>query len=261
MSEQELIVVEERDTHAVIRINRPEKRNAMNQAARAGMLAALHKIRGRFPVAVLTGTDKSFCSGIDLRERHDPHANLDLINDPKTAWNEVNIAIRNHPAIFIAAVNGIALGGGVTLINVCDLAIAAESAQMGMPEMGFATYPGLAGPATQLSLPRKRAAWMILTTNRIDGVTAERWGLVNKVVPDDELLATAEELARQVSQFDVVCLEQSKQALDQLPIVIDWREAFSLGSRVNERIRSQTSTHTKALEKFNHGERNPGQGR
>lgn len=259
MSDSDLVIVEERKTYAVIRINRAEKRNAMNRAARAGMLAALDRIRGRFPVAVLTGTDKSFCSGIDLKERH-AEAEQAIVDDPKTAWSEVNIAIRNHPAIFIAAVNGIALGGGVTLINVCDLAIAAESAEMGMPEMGFATYPGLAGPATQLSLPRKRAAWMILTTKRIDGSMAERWGLVNQVVPDAELLDTAEQLAAHISQFDADCLSETKQALDQLPQVVDWREAFGLGTEINKRIRSKSTTRTKALEKFSRGERNAGQG-
>lgn len=260
MSDQNLVIVEERDTHAVIRINRHDKRNAMNEAARKALMEALDKIRGRFKVAVLTGSETSFCSGIDLKESH-AATEKGLPTDPKYSWSEVNLAIRAHPAIFVAAVNGIALGGGATLINVCDLAIAAEEAQIGMPEMGFATYPGLAGPTTQFSLPRKRAAWMIFTTKRIDGITAERWGMVNQAVPRAELLAVAEDVARGIAQFDATALTESKRALDQLPVVVDWRASFDFGQEVIGRIRKGTSAASEGLEKFSRGERLAGQGK
>jgi enoyl-CoA hydratase/carnithine racemase len=259
MSGTDLVIVDERDTHAVIRINRHDKRNAMNEAARVAMLAALDLIRGRFKVAVLTGSESSFCSGIDLKEAH-AHREAGLVGDPRTTWSAVNLAIREHPAIFIAAVNGIALGGGATLINVCDLAIAAEEAQIGMPEMSFATYPGLAGPTTQFALPRKRAAWMILTTKRIDGVTAEKWGMVNQAVPRAELLTVAEELAAHISQFDAIALEESKRALDQIPVVVDWARAFNFGEETIGKIRGKTNAASAGLERFSRGERLAGQG-
>jgi len=259
MSDDQLVIVEERAAHAVIRINRHDKRNAMNQAARKALMDALDQIRGRFKVAVLTGTETSFCSGIDLKEAHAAREQ-GLQQDPKLSWSAVNLAIREHPAIFIAAVNGIALGGGATLINVCDLAIAAADAQIGMPEMGFATYPGLAGPTTQLSLPRKRAAWMILTTKRIDGSTAERWGLVNQAVPRAELMTAAEELAAHLAQFDATALTESKRALDRIPVEIDWARAFDFGQEVIGRIRSKTNAATEGLEKFSRGQRVAGQG-
>jgi enoyl-CoA hydratase/carnithine racemase len=259
VSNDDLVLVEERDAYALIRINRHDKRNAMNEAARKALMEALDQIRGRFKVAVLTGAETSFCSGIDLKEAHAAREK-DLPSDPKYAWAEVNLAIRAHPAIFIAAVNGIALGGGATLINVCDLAIAAEEAQIGMPEMSFATYPGLAGPTTQFSLPRKRAAWMILTTKRIDGATAERWGMVNQVVPRAELLNVADEIARRIAQFDATALTESKHALDKLPVVVDWRASFDFGQEVIGRIRSSTNAASEGLEKFNRGERLAGQG-
>jgi len=259
MSDDRLVIVEEREAYALIRINRHDKRNAMNEAARKALMEALDQIRGRFKVAVLTGTEGSFCSGIDLKESHAAREK-GLAMDPKYSWSEVNLAIRAHPAIFIAAVNGIALGGGATLINVCDLAIAAEEAQIGMPEMGFATYPGLAGPTTQFSLPRKRAAWMMLTTKRIDGATAERWGLVNQVVPRAELLDVADEVARTVAQFDATALTESKHALDKLPVVIDWRASFDFGQEVIGNIRKKTNAASEGLEKFSQGGRLAGQG-
>lgn len=259
MSQDNLIVTEERGDYALIRINRHDKRNAMNQDARRGMIEALDRIRGRFKVVVLTGTESSFCSGIDLKEAHAAREQ-GLEMDQKLSWSEVNLAIRAHPAIFIAAVNGIALGGGATLINVCDLAIAAEEAQIGMPEMGFATYPGLAGPTTQYSLPRKRAAWMILTTKRIDGRMAEQWGLVNQAVPAGELLKVADELARHIAQFDGFALTESKYALDQIPVFVDWRSSFEFGQQTIGRIRAKSNAGSEGLEKFSRGQRLAGQG-
>ena len=235
MSEEKPIAVEEHDVFAVIRIEGHAKRNAMNRAARQGLDAALRQVAGRFRAVILTGSETSFCAGIDLKERR---AEREAGNDTAVEeWQDVTVAIRRHPAIVIAAVNGLALGGGVTLISVCDLALAADTAELGTPEMSFATYPGLAGPAVQLSTTRKRAAWMILTAERIDALTAERRGLVNKVVPAASLMAEAEALARLVARWDGVALAEAKRALDVVPNAVgDWRQGFEFGALVNARI-------------------------
>jgi enoyl-CoA hydratase/carnithine racemase len=259
MSEENLVVVEEKEGYAVLRFNRPEKRNAMNIATRVAILEALEKLKGRFGVIVVTGTDISFCAGLDLKEENALRA-AGIASDPATSWQAVNVAIRNHPAVFIAAVNGIALGGGVTLINVCDLAIASERALMGMPEMGFATYPGLAGPSTQYSLTRKRHAWLMFTTERIDGATAAEWGLVNKVVPHDELMIEAEAIAAKIGQFDQTALAISKAAMDKIPVEIDWEGAFNFGVAQIDRIRAISSAGDEGLARFSSGERLVGQG-
>ncbi|MFC7538144.1 enoyl-CoA hydratase-related protein [Siccirubricoccus deserti] len=161
-------------------------------------MAAFEELRGKARAIILTGTGVAFCAGMDLKEREqDRQAGIEGAGDE---WVAVNMAIRAHPAIFIAAVNGLALGGGATLINVCDLAIASTKASIGCPEMGFSTYPGMAGPAIQLSgVTRKQAAWLVLTTNRIDGATAERWGMVNQCVEPEALLPTAQALAQKVA--------------------------------------------------------------
>jgi len=259
MSDENLIVVEEKENYAVLRINRPEKRNAMSKAARTQMLAALKDLEGRFGAVVITGTDISFCAGMDLKEASADRA-AGVEPDAKTSWNAVNEALRAHPSIFIAAVNGIALGGGVTLINICDLAIASDKASMGMPEMGFATYPGLAGPSTQYSVPRKHVAWMMFTTDRIDGETAMRWGLVNKVVPHDQLMAEAEAVAAKIGQFDKTALAVSKKAMDEIPVAIDWAQAFEYGVQKNREIGEKTSAANEGLARFSKGERLVGQG-
>ena len=159
MSDTDLVQLEDRGAYALIRINRPDKRNAMSSAARRALMARLEEINGTRKVAVITGTGTSFCSGIDLKEAAaapTPRAR----EAGSREWIEALLAIRRHPAIFIAAVNGFALGGGASLINVSDLAIAADEAEIGMPEMGFSTYPGW--PARRRSScchPSGRPGW------------------------------------------------------------------------------------------------------
>ena len=149
-----------------------------------------------------------------------------------------------------------------TLINVSDLAIAADEAEIGMPEMGFSTYPGMAGPATQIMLSPKRAAWMVLTARRIDGQTAERWGMVNLSVPLADLEAEADALARHVAQFDATALAESKRALEAIPNrIADWAGAFDFGQPVNATIRAKTGAQREGLSRFARGEANLGQGK
>jgi enoyl-CoA hydratase/carnithine racemase len=245
---------------AVIRITREAKRNSMNRETRKALRDAFDSLRAEARAIVLTGTGVAFCAGLDLKERESER----LAGLPDTAgeeWIALNVAIREHPAVFIAAVNGLALGGGATLINVCDLAIASAAASIGCPEMGFSMYPGMAGPTSQLTLARKRAAWLVLTTYRIDGATAERWGMVNEVVSAERLLARAGEVAAQVATFDPVALAEAKKALDQVPAnITGWREAMDYGQTVNATIRSKTNATREGLARFAAGKRNPGQG-
>jgi enoyl-CoA hydratase/carnithine racemase len=231
-----LIQVERSPTHFLVRMNRPEKKNAMNRASRRGLLEAFELARQRTKVVVLTGCDGCFCSGVDLKEYRDEVEGR-LAPEPESEWINVNLAIRRHPAVFIAAVNGIALGGGATLIGVCDLAIAADDAEIGLPEIGFGAYPQFSGPAVQKRIAGKRAAWMVLTGRRISATTAESWGLINRSVPHDLLLREAELLAGEIAGFEAATLAESKWALDAVPAHIPgWKEAFEYGLGVNARI-------------------------
>ncbi|WP_157793113.1 enoyl-CoA hydratase/isomerase family protein [Bordetella genomosp. 8] len=233
------IVIERHQGWAVVRIARPEKRNALDRRARIALLRAFDSLQGQARCIVLTGTDGSFCAGLDLKERASELAagQRDTSGDE---WIAVNMAIRRHPAVFIAAVNGMALGGGMTLVNSCDLALAAEDAWLGCPELASSAYAGAAGPTGMLSWPRKRVAWMLLTAERIDAHTAERWGVVNEVVAADRLLARAAELATRIAGFDVAALEETKKSLDHVPAqVADWEGAMRYGQSVNAAIRAR----------------------
>ena len=230
------VIVEERPGWALVRVSRTARRNALDRATRQALRAALEALRGRVRAIVLTGTDGSFCSGLDLKER----AAERQAGHPDTAGEEaiaLNMAIRDHPAIFIAAVNGLALGAGVTLVNFCDLAVMAEDAELGTPEIGFATYASMAGPTSQILLNRKRAAWMLLANERIGAHQARDWGLVNEVCPGRQLLPRAGELAARIAGFDRAALIETKKALDRVPAEITgWREAITYGQTVNQAI-------------------------
>lgn len=245
----ELLHLEEFGDIAVIRLNRPGKKNAMNRAGRHQLLGLLRSCEHRFRVCILTGTGDAFCAGIDLKERQeDRRAGIE--SAPRE-WREVNLAVRRHPSVFIAAVNGYALGGGVTLINACDLAVASESVELALPEITFATYAGLAGPSTQLTVSRKRAAWLLLTGSRIGAGVARDWGLVNEVVPDGALMDYCLDLAKRVAKFDATALQFTKHALDKIPHPIgDWETALEYGELVNAHIRENTSAQVAGVEKF-----------
>ncbi|WP_426413382.1 enoyl-CoA hydratase/isomerase family protein [Bradyrhizobium ganzhouense] len=256
-----LVTVEQCGGYAVVSLNRPEKKNAMNRAARRELFDALSSLRGECRAIVLTGSGDTFCSGVDLKEAR-ADAEAAIAPDPRSDWIEVLIAIREHPAVFIAAINGLALGGGATLVSVCDLAVAAHEAEIGMPEIGFAAYPQFSGPGAQIQLTAKRAAWLVLTAQRIDGRTAETWGMVNRSVPLAGLMEEAGRLAKVVGGFDAVALSESKRALDVIPASISaWRQSFEYGLSTNARIRSLSVAQDEGFSRFSAGERNPGQGR
>ncbi len=239
------IEIQEHTGWVQIRINRESKRNALDRASRGLLRQALDNARGIARAIVLTGTGASFCAGLDLKERAAEIAagNADTAGEEAIA---LNMALREHPAILIAAVNGLAYGAGVTLINSCDLALAAADATLACPEISFAAYASMAGPTSQLLLTRKRAAWLLLSNESIDAATAERWGLVNQVLAPDMLPVRARELAKRIAGYDMAALAKTKQALNHLPSDSNtpsaWRSAMEYGQTVNTSIRAQTAT-------------------
>jgi enoyl-CoA hydratase/carnithine racemase len=142
------VIVAHAGRHAVITLNRPAKLNAMN----GDLLTQLHTAIARLPAqvraVVLTGAgDRAFTAGNDLTEAASPAS-----KSGRGPLYQVLDQIRQHPAVFIAAVNGYALGGGLSLVNTCELAIASATAEFGIPQLGFGAFPGLA--AAQQTLRR-----------------------------------------------------------------------------------------------------------
>jgi enoyl-CoA hydratase/carnithine racemase len=249
-AEGPLVLAEHAGAITTITLNRLRQRNAMNRAARIALVGALDDARERgSAVIVLTAPPPAFCAGIDLKEGA---AEVDRAGPPdittrRADWRNVQDEIRRHPAIVIAAVTGYALGGGMTLVNSADLAFAAEDVELGMPEITFGAYPGMAGPSTQLRAAPKHAAWLVLTGQRITGRSAERWGLVNRALPAEEVLPAALETARMIAKYDPIALEYCKKALQEIPSHIsDFTAALEFGEHINGLIRIRRRTRDAA---------------
>ena len=199
---------------AVVQVNRPEVRNALDLATVRELTSAIATLSADDGVGaiVMTGAgDAVFVSGADIndiraRKRND---GLAAINSTLFA------AIEKCPKVTIAAVNGLALGGGCELALSCDLRVAAAHARFGQPEVGLGIIPG-AG-ATQ-RLPRivglGRAKHLILTGDAIDAQKALEWGLVSAVVPAEELRAHALALAERVLARGPLAIRLAKLALN-----------------------------------------------
>jgi len=209
-------VLVERDEHVLLVIlNRPEARNAVNGPLTLGVGTAFEEAEHdpAIRAVVLTGAgDISFCAGADLKAI----ARGESLNPPGTeAWGFAGVV--NHPISkpVVAAVNGAAFGGGTELVLAADLAVAADTATFGLPEVRrglIAAAGGLVRLPDQL--PPKVAMQMILTGQPIDAATALRWGLVNEVVSPDRVLETALALAHQIAANAPLAVQAAKRAID-----------------------------------------------
>ena len=239
----DLIIFDEFENYAIITFNRPEKLNALSTPMVQQFQQRLDECRGRHAVVVITARGKAFTAGVDLRERNEwvrKGAKVRGDNVRNKWYDTMGTIIRNHPAIFIAAVNGLAVGGGATLVNVCDLAIMADDAQIGVPQISWGIYPGIAGASMQVRVLRKHAAWPIFTARSMSAAEAVEIGLVNFAVPAHTLLDEAKALAAHIAQFNPIALDWCKKALDQVPShFADWPIALEYGRSVNNIIQDQ----------------------
>ncbi|MHA7274382.1 enoyl-CoA hydratase/isomerase family protein [Arthrobacter sp. TMT4-20] len=260
-SRDDLVLIDDQGDYAILTINRPQKRNAMSVDAMARLREAL-ALNVSKKVLVLTGAGASFCAGVDLSPENLGH--LDEIvaqqgSQVQHPWARVQTDIREHPAVIIAAVNGFALGGGSTLINSCDLAIAGESAQIALPEMGFGGWPIQAGPALIQRVAPKHAAELILTSRRADAATAFRMALVNKVVADDDLLDEAVALAQHIAAFDAAALDFAKRAINRIQSM-NWDESQDYSNLISSASSMRSASPGAGVADFLAGSRGPGQG-
>lgn len=192
------------DGVATITLNRPDQMNSINADLSAGLMDALHQVRSRDDIraAILTGNGRAFCAGADLRSRAGGPAAASGVaalfstEDPG-GFNEFN---PKKPVL--GAINGYCLGGGFEIALSCDLLIASEAAQFGLPEITLGFFP-LAGAPVKLprSIPRAMANDVLFTGERFDAQTALSFGVVSRVVPADDLLATARTMAGKIAGY------------------------------------------------------------
>jgi len=210
----ETLLIERRGRVAIITINRPEKRNALNIKTREEGAAALDELRDdrEIGVVVFTGAgDKAFIAGADIAE----FANRTALTqrDIMTA-RSLFTAVDSFPKPVIAMVNGYCLGGGCELALACDLRIASETASFGQPEINLGIIPGGGGTQRLTRLIGEgKAMELILTGDIIDAKTAYTLGLVNTVVPAADLEAKTMELANRIAEKSPIALQMAKEAV------------------------------------------------
>ncbi|MBA2477793.1 MAG: enoyl-CoA hydratase/isomerase family protein, partial [Sporichthyaceae bacterium] len=207
----------EEDAFAIITINRPDRMNAFRGRTVDELLSAFKHAWAdqRVAAVILTGAgDRAFCAGGDVKER------AETGSYGETEWGLFEIErlhrmIRDIPKPVIAAVNGVAVGGGHVLHVLCDLSIAAEHARFGQsgPRVGsFDAGFGTAYLARVVGEKRARQIWFLL--DLYDATTAERWNLVNEVVPADELLDKAREYARKIAGYSPTAIRFLKHSFN-----------------------------------------------
>ena len=193
------VVVQREDTLAIVTLNRPDKLNALNAATIGELGVAIDEIRARDDIAgaILTGAGRAFVAGADISEL----AAQTPMQAKQRALRGQRVfrQFETSPKPVVAAVNGFALGGGCELAMSCHVRIASDAAKFGQPEVKLGICPGYGG--TQ-RLPRLvgmgRALQLLMTGEIIDAAEAYRIGLVNRVVPGTDLLASADALVRQM---------------------------------------------------------------
>jgi enoyl-CoA hydratase len=210
----ETLLVERRDRVAIVTINRPEKRNALNIKTREEGAAVLEQLQedDGVRVVVITGAgDKAFIAGADIAEFAGRTA---LMQRAVMLGRSLFTAIDVFPKPVIAMINGYCLGGGCELALACDLRIASEAASFGQPEINLGIIPGGGGTQRLTRLIGEgKAMEMILTGEIIDAQTAFSLGLVNHVVPAGQLATKTMEIANRIAEKSPIALRMAKEAV------------------------------------------------
>jgi enoyl-CoA hydratase len=211
------IIFEKKDGVARITLNRPDVMNALDDKTLEEMYAACEDIENDISVrvAVVTATGRAFCTGADLTgiASIPPDKPRDYF---LRLWNKTFSAIENLSVPVIAAVNGIALAGGLELIMVCDLAIAGDNVKLSDQHANRGLVPG--GGASQ-RLPRligiRKAKELLYTGDRITAAEAERLGLINKAVPADKLEEATNELVKKLLTKSPMAMKAVKKLVNR----------------------------------------------
>lgn len=216
----EYLIYQRTGSICYLTLNRPEKLNALNPGMMAELREALATIEvdPEIRVVILTGAGRAFSAGFDIqREPGEPELHdvpPDARREQLKSHIDTFMMIWNLSKPVIAAVNGFALAGACELVQVCDIKIASERAVLGEPEI----RAGLGPPflITPFSVGPMKAKELLLTGDTIDAHTAERLGMVNRVVPHDDLMAECEKTAGKICLMAQVGVKMTKRAINRM---------------------------------------------
>ena len=214
MNTFQTLIYEKKDSIAYITLNRPKALNVYNIQMRDELYQVLGAVRDDpdVAVAILKGAgDKAFCAGADLTEFLTAPSPIiaHQVRWERDVWG----LFLSLPQPVIAALHGYVLGDGIEMALCCDIRIASSDAQFGAPEVGLGIIPAAGGTQTlPRMVGRNKALEMLLTGRRLNAQEAYKAGLVNRVVPREELLPTTEEIARKIASYSKMAVRIAKQA-------------------------------------------------
>lgn len=219
------------DGVCLLTLDRPDKRNAMNPVLGEEITDALEKLRNdkRCRVLVITGAGESFCAGMDLKEffidLQDKPAEYDRAHRVAVEWR--GRTLRLFPKPTIAMVNGHCFGGAFTIVEGCDLAVAAEDAKMGLSEINFKMFPGGSVGKSMGNLLRPRDYMLYALTGRpMTGKIAAEIGLINYAVPRQDLRDDVMALAHEIAAKDASALQATREIYTN-SIDMNWDTAMN----------------------------------
>jgi enoyl-CoA hydratase len=225
------LLVERRGAVGIITLNRPQALNALNAALISELASALDDFETDAAIGaiVLTGSEKAFAAGADVKEMVTKSYPEIYVEDFITSgWERVGHCRKP----IVAAVSGYALGGGCEIAMMCDIVIAAENARFGQPEITLGTMPGIGGTQRLARFVGKAKAMDLCLTGRMmDATEAERAGLVSRVVPTTELLAEAVKVAERVARMSRPIAMMVKESVNRA-----WETTLTEGVRFERRL-------------------------
>ena len=210
----ETILVDKRDHVLLITLNRTSAMNALNAQMMGEIAAALADADSdpRIGASVITGTERAFAAGADIKEMAELTFPQSFIEDYAASYE----AIARTRKPIVAAVAGYALGGGCELAMMCDIVIAADTAKFGQPEITLGIIPGIGGTQRLVhAVGKAKAMDLILTGRMMEAEEAESSGLVARVVPVDDLVDTALEAAEKMSELSHAAVMMAKEAVNR----------------------------------------------
>jgi enoyl-CoA hydratase len=235
------VIYEKKDSIAYVTLNRPRALNVYNIQMRDDLYEVLGAIKddSEVSVAIFKGAgEKAFCAGADLSEFLTAPSPIIArqVRFSRDVWG----LFLSLPQPLIAAVHGFVLGSGIEIALCCDIRIASEDTRFGLPEVGLGIIPAAGGTQTlPRVIGRGKALEMLLTNRWMSGEEALQCGLVNRLVPKDKLLETAEEMAKKIASYDAIAVRNAKQAVVR-GLDLSLTEGLELEKRLASELRLAT---------------------
>jgi len=258
------LLVEKKDGVGIVTLNRPDKKNAMSPQLHEDMAKVLDDLRydDEVRVVVLTGSGETFCAGMDLKEFFTdlkPHpAEYDRIWRLAVEWR--TRTLRYYPKPTIAMINGFCFGGAFSIVEGCDLAIAADEATFGLSEINFKLFPGGSVSKSLANLLKPRdALWYGMLGRTFDGKVAADIGFINISVPADRLREETMQVATELAQKDPWALKATKENY-RFALEMSWEASmsYSMAKEMELSYRQDDAWRAEGIGDFLKGKYRPG---